>query len=167
MAEYKKTIILNEPAALRQKLTNWAAFNKVETLDSMFLEEGARFEGKKYYRDKGWFRVRILFLRVGIFFLWIAIGVLVALRILRATLAADPETPYSTLDKLRFLWILPPLGYVAYCFIKKRKGRIVEFEIRSIGPFDGSSDPPTLIITASADFDEVKGDVNSLLMMLT
>jgi len=147
MAEYKKTIILNEPAALRQKLTNWAIFNKVKILDSMFLEEGARFEGKKDYREKVRFRVRILFL-------WFFVGILMSSFIREA------------IPSLRYLWILPPLGYVAYYFIR-RKSHIVELEIRSIGPFDGSPGPPTLIISASADFDEVKADINSLLMMLT
>lgn len=143
MAEYKKTIVpTSELAALRKKVTNWANFNKVVILDYAYLDQNTRLEGRKVYRRKVRFRVVILFL-------WIFIGFVMGM-----IFAAAKHPGGSTISLLTV-----PLVYVAYYFIKRRS-RTVEFKILSTG----SPDSPALnfTITTSADFDEVKADVNSL-----
>jgi hypothetical protein len=143
MAEYNKTVVPKETVDLRKKLTDWAAFNKVKILDSAFQEEKIRLEGRKVYHRKVRFRV-------GILFLWVFIGFVIG--ILFSAAKAHPSTSILS-------WFGFPLGYVVYYFFKCR-GRTVDFEISSFGA-------RALNIITSADFDEVKEDVNSLVMTLT
>ena len=96
-------IVPNETADLRKKLTNWAALSDISVLDSLFQDRNIKLTGKKAYRSKMRFSV-------GFLFLWIFTGFVVGIII-----SAEKRPSVGAVP-----WLIFPLGYVVYYFVKHR-----------------------------------------------
>jgi hypothetical protein len=152
MADYQKTITPSDPAAVRQKVTNWAALADVSLLDSVFQDNNIKLQGKKVYRSKIRFRP-------GVLVLWVISGWIIAFLVaLIDNLVAPNQPPTGAASFLGgTALVLCPLGYFVY-YVVNRRSRTVVFEIYSLT----STTPPALRISATDDFDDVKADINSL-----